>query len=75
MTAHTKPTRKPVNVSLDPRLVEMARELNITVSHAAEEGLRRAVEEAWKRENAAAIESSNAWVAENGLPLAKYRMF
>ena len=35
-----------------------------------------AVEDArWRAENAAAIESWNAWVREHGLPLARYRVF
>jgi antitoxin CcdA len=29
----------------------------------------------WQAENAEAIASWNAWVAEHGLPLAKYRKF
>ena len=29
----------------------------------------------WLEENREALESSNAWVREHGLPLAKYRMF
>jgi hypothetical protein len=32
-------------------------------------------QEAWLRENRAAIESSNVWLREHGLPRAKYRMF
>ncbi|MFD1613363.1 type II toxin-antitoxin system CcdA family antitoxin [Sphingomonas tabacisoli] len=31
--------------------------------------------QAWIRENWAAIQSSNAWVDEHGLPLAKFRLF
>ena len=42
-------------------------------------GLRRAVaEEAarrWQEENAEGIRQMNAYVAEHGLPLAKYRLF
>jgi antitoxin CcdA len=30
---------------------------------------------AWKRENADALEASNRWVEENGLPLRRYRTF
>lgn len=29
----------------------------------------------WLAENAAALKAHNAWIEENGLPLAKYRMF
>ena len=71
--------RKPVNLSLDPALMAEARELGVNASRAAEAGLRSAVAaaraEAWRRDNAAALESSNAWVEANGLPLAPYRPF
>lgn len=72
-------TKKPANLSIDAELLAEARGLKINLSAAAEEGLQRAVSsakaEAWKRENAAALESSNRWVEENGLPLEKYRQF
>ncbi|WP_412052011.1 type II toxin-antitoxin system CcdA family antitoxin (plasmid) [Hoeflea sp. Naph1] len=51
----------------------------MNLSQAAEAGLRRAVAEAkaqaWRRENAAALASSNAWAQAHGLPLEKYRQF
>ncbi len=72
-------TKKPTNVSLDQSLIEDAKALGINISQAAETGLREAVSEErsalWRRENATAIESANAWVEKNGLPLAKYRPF
>ncbi|MEZ5791134.1 MAG: type II toxin-antitoxin system CcdA family antitoxin [Nitratireductor sp.] len=72
-------TKKPTNLSLDAELMAEARELKINISSAAEEGVKQAVSraraEAWKRENAEAIRSSNKWVEKNGLPLDKYRMF
>ena len=78
MNART-PTRKAINLSIDPDLLDEAKALGINVSRAAETGLREAVRaaksEAWLRENAEAIASSNAWVEKNGLPLAKYRQF
>jgi len=71
--------RRATNVSLDPVHLEAARELGINVSQACERGLVEtiAAERAarWKQENAEAIESSNAWVEANGLPLARYRLF
>jgi antitoxin CcdA len=71
--------RKPTNLSLDPALLEEAKALDVNISRAAEAGLREAVRkakgEAWLRENAEALESSNRYVEEHGLPLAKYRMF
>lgn len=73
------PNRKPTNVSLDSAMIEAARELGINVSRACETGLARQISQArnerWLRENAEAIESSNAYVEKYGLPLAKYRQF
>ena len=72
-------TKKAANLSLDAELLAEARSLEINLSVAAEDGLKRAVSsakaDAWKRENAEAIRSSNEWVEKNGLPLEKYRMF
>jgi antitoxin CcdA len=74
-----KSRRRATNVSLDPVHLEAARELGINVSQACERGLVETIAEElaarWKQENAEAIESSNAWVEANGLPLAKYRLF
>ncbi|MDF3856623.1 type II toxin-antitoxin system CcdA family antitoxin [Paracoccus sp. P2] len=71
--------KKPTNLSLDQGLLSEARSFGVNLSQAAEAGLRRAVREAkaeaWKRENAKAIEGVNRWVEENGLPLEKYRLF
>jgi antitoxin CcdA len=71
--------RKATNLSLETELVREAQALGINVSRAAEAGLRQAVRTAraaaWQRENAEAIESSNAWVEANGLPLERYRQF
>lgn len=77
--AASAPTRKPINLPLDPALLQEARALGIDLSLAAEVGLRRAIAAArsaeWRRENAAALASSNTWVEQNGLPLARYRAF
>lgn len=71
--------RRATNVSLDETLVAAAKEYGINVSRACEEGLARQISEEkarrWLEENQAAIDASNAWVAEHGLPLAKYRLF
>ena len=71
--------RKATNVTLDAGLLEQAKTLGINVSKASEEGLIRAVslrEEAiWMQANQAALESSNAYVDRNGIPLAKHRNF
>lgn len=70
---------KRTNLSLDAGLVEEARELGVNISQASNRGLEQAVKQArsgrWLEENRAALESSNAWVEANGLPLEKYRLF
>lgn len=71
--------KKPSNLSLDPVLLQEARDLRVNLSQAAEHGLRQVVAvakaAAWKQANAAAIAGSNDWVVRNGLPLDKYRQF
>ncbi|WP_028971017.1 type II toxin-antitoxin system CcdA family antitoxin [Novosphingopyxis baekryungensis] len=73
------PPRKATNLSLDAALVDDARALDVNLSRAAEEGLRKAVAaekgRRWLEENRAAIESSNDYIRKHGLPLAKYRQF
>lgn len=82
--AHPSPapsgtSRKATNVSLDEALLAEAKALRINVSQAAEAGLARAVAERraerWREENREALESSNAYVEQHGLPLARYRGF
>lgn len=77
-TASPSP-RRPTNVSLDRALVEEARALGINLSQACEQGiaaqLAKARAERWLAENRAALESSNAWVEQHGLPLAHLRQF
>jgi antitoxin CcdA len=72
-------SRKPTNLSLDAELVREARAHGVNISQAAEAGVRRAVADAraeqWRRDNAAAVASSNRWVDENGLPLDRHRQF
>ena len=75
----TAKRRRATNVSLPASLLEEARALDINLSRACEDGLRRTVAEArqarWLAENAAAIEASNAWAETHGLPLAAMRRF
>ena len=71
--------RRPTNLSLDPALLSEAKALKINLSRAAEDGVRQAVAQAraaeWKAQNAQALESSNAYVAAQGLPLDRFRRF
>jgi len=71
--------RKSTNLSLDQKLLADAKMLKVNLSRAAEEGIREAVrrtqEAEWKRENEEALQSSNDFVDQNGLPLARQRLF
>lgn len=73
------PLRRATNVSLDQSLVDAARELDINLSRACEQGLAKeikAVREArWREENAEAIKSYNDHVEKHGVLLAEYRRF
>ena len=79
MRNHASAPKRATNVSLAEKLLSEAKVLHINVSQAAEAGLAKAVAEKraelWLKENCEAIESSNAFVDQHGLPLAKYRLF
>lgn len=74
-----KPQRKATNISLDAELLKEARLLGINISRTAELGLREAVARQrailWKQKNRPALEASNSYVEEHGIPLASYRKF
>lgn len=71
--------RKRTTMTIRPDYLAAAKRLGITISEAAERGLRDAIREAeaaqWLAENGAAIEAANDWVEANGLPLTKHRLF
>ena len=79
MNTAIKTRTKPTNVSLDASLVEEAKELGVNISLASARGLEEAVKEArgkrWLDENRAALDSYNAYIEANGLPLADLRLF
>ena len=70
---------RPTNVSLRAALVDEAKALGVNISLAAASGLEQAVArrraERWVEENAAALDSYNAYVETSGLPLEKSRLF
>lgn len=74
-----KSPRRATNVSLNAHLLAEARRLEVNISRAAEQGLAQAIAERrasmWLKENRDALESSNAFIEQQGLPLAKYRSF
>lgn len=71
--------RKRTTMTIRPDYLAAAKRLGITVSEAAERGLRDAIREAeaaqWLAENGAAVEAANDWVEANGLPLKDQRLF
>ncbi len=79
MNAPPKNLRKSTNVSLPADLVAEAKTLDINLSRACEAGLEAALREErkrrWQEENRAAIDASNAFVRQHGLPLARFRRF
>ena len=79
MKDYSNAKKSSANLSVASELIEEAKALGINLSREAEKGIAKAVsnEKArrWKEENAEAIADANRYVAKNGLPLAKYRMF
>ena len=77
--ADAQSSRKSLKLSIDLRLVEEAKALEIDIARAAETGLAKAIAaektRRWQEENKDAIESWNDYVRRNGLPLAKHRPF
>ena len=76
---HIYENRRRIDVSIDSGLLTEAKNLNVDISRAAEQGLKQALTERrealWLEENRAALESSNTYVERHGLPLAKHRGF
>ena len=74
-----QPPRRPTNVTLSESLLREAKDLDINVSQACERGLAAEVVEVkaqrWLRENRAAMDAWNDYVAQHGLPLAAFQQF
>lgn len=79
ITMMSNSAKKATNVTLTEGLLSEAKTLQINVSSAAEDGLRRAVAQKratlWLDANRLAIDSSNQFVEHNGLPLSSHRQF
>ncbi|MDE2413854.1 MAG: type II toxin-antitoxin system CcdA family antitoxin [Comamonadaceae bacterium] len=71
--------KKATNLSLNSKVLEMARELGLNISQTVDELLaeevRRRYREQWNERNKEAVAAYNARVAQYGLPLARYRSF
>ena len=71
--------KKAANLSLNAKVLEMAKELGMNISQTVDalltEEVKRRYWERWNEDNKEAIDAYNARIAREGLPLAKYRSF
>jgi len=71
--------KRAANLSLNSKVLDMAKELGMNVSATVDSLLTAEVEkrywQRWNEENRQAIEDYNARIESEGLPLAKYRTF
>lgn len=79
MLQFDKAPKKATNLSLNSKVLEMARALGMNVSQTVDGLLAKEVErrywEHWNERNKNAIDAYNTRIAKYGLPLAKYRSF
>ena len=71
--------KKATNLTLNKRVLDMARELNMNVSQTVDtllaEEVKRRYWAKWKVDNKEAVQAYNQRIAREGLPLGKYRSF
>ena len=71
--------RRATNLTLNSKLIDEAKTLDINLSRAAEQGIRNQIAAEKARKFAAefpeVISSTNEYVEKHGLPLRKYRSF
>ncbi|MGV3569164.1 MAG: type II toxin-antitoxin system CcdA family antitoxin [Ramlibacter sp.] len=79
MTRFDDAPKKATNLSLNAKVLEMARELGMNVSQTVDallaEEVKRRWWERWNQDNREAIATANERIAREGLALAKYRTF
>jgi antitoxin CcdA len=71
--------KRAINLSLNAKVLDAARDLGMNVSQTVDALLvaevRRRYWERWNEENKPAIEHYNKRIEREGLPLARYRTF
>lgn len=71
--------KRPVNLSINARTLELARQLGMNISQTVDtllaDEVKRRYWEQWNERNKDAIDAYNERIATEGLPLAKYRSF
>ena len=69
--------KRPVNLSINARTLERARELGMNLSKTVDaflqEEVKRRYWEKWRDDNREAFDAYNERIKKDGLPLAKYR--
>jgi antitoxin CcdA len=69
--------KRPVNLSINVRTLEMAKELGMNLSKTVDaflqEEVKRRYWEKWRDDNREGFEAYNERIKKDGLPLAKYR--
>ncbi|MEP6873503.1 MAG: type II toxin-antitoxin system CcdA family antitoxin [Burkholderiales bacterium] len=71
--------KKPTNLTLNAKVLDLARELGMNLSQTVDallvDEVRRRYWERWNADNKGAIDAYNERIERDGLPLAKYRSF
>ena len=71
--------KRATNLSLNAKVLDAARDLGLNLSATVDallaEEVRKRYWARWNEENKAAIAHYNARIAQEGLPLARYRTF
>jgi antitoxin CcdA len=79
MTVARESTKRAINLSLNAKVLDTAKDLGMNISATVDrllaEEVKRHYWERWNQDNRDAIEHYNARIAREGLPLAKYRTF
>lgn len=79
MPRQAESAKRAVNLSLNAKVLDTARDLGMNISATVDallaEEVRRRYWERWNEDNREAIEHYNARIAREGLPLARYRSF
>jgi antitoxin CcdA len=77
LTYSAKSGKRAVNLTLSTEAVDMAKKLGINMSKTVDawftQEMKRQYWEQWREENREAFAAYNARIAQEGLPLAKYR--
>ena len=71
--------KKATNLSLNSKVLEVAREMGLNISQTVDtllaDEVKRRYWEKWREDNQQAFAAYNERIREHGLPLAKYRTF